>query len=224
MAQIDLGPNEKPLLTNSPPNAPLSSPGWNLGKTFRSFRLLEDAQHRVYALPVIVTDPQADAMVPMGVYQGNLVAPSGSNAGNGPWVFATTELYKPSGGVLSQEMQRTPDTFKQLAGTSAAGQTAVWTPAAGKKVRIMGGNICISKEAACAGALTVGIQDNAGAQYMFVQISAAALVATGQVIYLPFSFPGNGFLSAAVNNPQYLNLSAALTAGLITVNMWGTEE
>jgi hypothetical protein len=51
---------------------------------------------------------------------------------------------------------------------------------------------------------------------------AGAAVVSNQVI--PFTFPGNGFPSAAANNVLEANLSAAITAGAVRIQVWGTEE
>lgn len=216
-------PNSEPLTTKSTPSLPLSSPGWNLVKTFKSFRLLEDEEGHAYAIPVIITDPQQTSMVPMGVYLGTSVNKSASNPGNGPWVFNVPELLKAVTALYEQ--QRTPDTFKQLALTAASGQAGIWEPAAGKKFRLMGGVITIAKGSTAAGAISIGLQDGAaGAQVVFIALSGAALLATPDVNCIPFTIPFNGYLSTTADNWLYLNNSAAFTAGGVSVAVWGTEE
>lgn len=123
--------------------------------------------------------------------------------------------------------QRTPTVFKGLAGANGAGLATIWTPAKGKKFRLLGGNVTLTKEAACAGALWISLCDNtetAATRIIRFEISSAALVATGQVENFPFVIPGNGYLSQAADNVLALNLSGALTAGLCTVSIWGVEE
>jgi hypothetical protein len=129
-------------------------------------------------------------------------------------------LYKQP--VRAGEVQRTPTWFANVQ-TAAAGQTAIHTPAAGYKFRLLGAVITLSKEAACAGAFSFQLQD-AAANFMSYVISNAALVAIGNVVVVPIVLPSNGFLSGTTANVLNVNLSAALTAGLLSINAWGTDE
>ena len=121
------------------------------------------------------------------------------------------------------ERQRTPTTFKTLADQTASGGV-VWTPAGGKKYRLMGGVISLSKEAACAGMEYLTLADQGGTQILLIQISHVALVATGVVTLIPFSLPGNGYLSPTADNTLIVGLNGALTAGSYAACVWGTEE
>lgn len=110
---------------------------------------------------------------------------------------------------------------------NAAGDTAVWTPASGKRVRLIRYQIEIPNSAtmATAGELTVKIRD------------ASTEISRQHTIYIP-STPGstlgawrsgwircgNGYLSSTANNVLNVNLSSALTSGKITINMEGIEE
>jgi len=116
---------------------------------------------------------------------------------------------------------RSATIWKTVQGLTNAG--GIWAPTAGTRWRLMGGIITISKESACASALWVALQDSS-VNFAYFQISNAALVATGQLIIIPFTFPGNGYLSSGVNNGLNLNFSAALTSGSAAVAVWGTEE
>jgi len=124
--------------------------------------------------------------------------------------------------TLEFEVQRTPTVHKYVT-TASAGSTALWTPNAGKRVRILGGIISISKEAACAGAENVAISDVA-AVIVKIDLSAAALVATGNVIIASFTLPGNGYLCALADTSVNVVLNGALTAGTAGVTVWGCEE
>jgi len=130
-------------------------------------------------------------------------------------------LYDPV--LATWDRQRNVTTFKTLIDNTANNAT-VWTPAGGKKYRVMGGIISLSKDAACAGSFQVGLTDSAGGQWLVIQISHAALVATGQVMVVPFQIPGNGYLSPTAGNLLQATCSGALTAGSMGVTVWGTEE
>jgi hypothetical protein len=121
------------------------------------------------------------------------------------------------------EPVRTPTIWRQLADTAAAGDTAIWTPAGGKKIRILAGAITVSQAATCAGAQSVGIKLNA-VQLFYFQISHAALAATPAAVTYPFVLPGNGYLSTTADAICYLSLNGAFTAGSASVWMCGTEE
>jgi hypothetical protein len=122
---------------------------------------------------------------------------------------------------------RTPTTFKAASAT-ASGNTAVWTPTAGKKFRLMRYRIDVSAAAATSGGGTLDF---------FFQDSSTAL-GIGFSCYVPAASVttavgaptsgwcdmGNGFLSAAANNVLNINLSAALTAGAVRIVVCGTEE
>lgn len=120
-------------------------------------------------------------------------------------------------GVIFEPV-RTPNTFK-LANAAAIGSTALWTPAAGKKFRILGFSVFIPSISTSAAGSVVSLLDNAAA---FTY--AAAIGATTAVVALTVALGPNGFLSAAANNVLNISLSAAFTAGAIYVSAWGTEE
>lgn len=122
------------------------------------------------------------------------------------------------------EYQRTPTIFKSGTGLTAA-SGAAWTPTAGKKFRLLGGLLTLSKDAAAAGTTFMTLQDAAGTYPLVSQISGGALVAPGRVTVCPFTIVGNGYLSAAANNVLNWGLSgAALTTGAFAFVVWGTEE
>ena len=106
------------------------------------------------------------------------------------------------------EYVRIASTRKDLSAVTITSITSVWTPASGKKFRLMGG--CISLSAAG----NVLFEDNAAAAFIF---RTPKLLAD-----TPYNFDlGNGYLSAAVNNILKATASAA---GAITGTLYGTEE
>jgi hypothetical protein len=125
----------------------------------------------------------------------------------------------------TNEAQVTPTKFVQSTGNQAAAVT-VWTPAAGKKFRVLGGVIMLTKDAAAAQIVSFLLYDGANTVPIFAaDISAAALVAIGSETVIPFNFGGNGYLSIAANNALNLQIGAGvLTAGYYSISVWGTEE
>ena len=124
------------------------------------------------------------------------------------------------------DMKRHPNVFKTITAT-ASGDTAVWTPTSGKKFRAMRYMILLTNEAALAsaGALDVTLKDASttlGLGHSFYVPSAGGTL-VGRVC-TPWIDIGNGILSALANNVLNINLSAALTAGKIRINICGTEE
>lgn len=127
---------------------------------------------------------------------------------------------------VNWDRKRTPKIFKTVTVT-AAGSTAVWTPAAGKKFRLMGYSIEVTGNAIQA----------VGGNFEAVFLDAATAIGAGSSWYIPAAALnvfgsdggkpfelGNGYLSTLANNALNINLSAALTGGEIRVNVWGTEE
>lgn len=125
---------------------------------------------------------------------------------------------------------RTPNVFKGNTFT-AAGNNALWTPAAGKKFRLMKFRMVYlgNSAQAAAGALTALFYDGA-AQIAGTAIGessfvpAAALNTSGALFASQWVDLGNGILSSAANNVLNVNLSTAFTAGGLVVQVAGTEE
>lgn len=106
---------------------------------------------------------------------------------------------------------RAANIFKPFASTAITAGTGatIWTPAAGKKFRLMGWLISSS----VAGQLIFG--DNlVGTVIARSEAVAAAGVSN------PGSILGNGLLSAAINNVLKLDGPTGNVAGMV----WGTEE
>ena len=120
---------------------------------------------------------------------------------------------------LEYEAQRTPNKFGGSATITTIGDTALWTPAAGKRFRLLGIVIVLSSIATTAAGSTLSIKDGATA---IMAIDRAETTNNGHVIHLIFS--GNGYLSSAAGAVLNANLTAALTAGNYSISFWGTEE
>jgi hypothetical protein len=119
---------------------------------------------------------------------------------------------------------RTPNVFKN-ADVSGAGDTTIWTPAAGKKWRLMGGIVTVDGAAtlAAAGSEAMIFRDSGVATGIGFRVYIpAAATQTNTVIAL--NNLGNGLISATANNALQLNLGTVLAAGNIRVSVWGTEE
>lgn len=107
----------------------------------------------------------------------------------------------------SWERHRTPNIFKAHVATAIATEATVWTPAAGKKFRLMGGVIT----SAAAGDIV--FRDNtAGTTIAVIPVLAGAPIT--------FDFQ-NGILSAAANNVLTADGPALAT---LSGTLFGTEE
>lgn len=111
---------------------------------------------------------------------------------------------------LTWDRMRTPFVWKQLSAVVVTSETTIWTPAAGKKFRLMG--FCLA-EGVATGAVT--LRDNTAGTIIFT--------IPQNTIGVAFCTPpmGNGILSAAANN--VLTALGASTETL-TGTVWGTEE
>jgi hypothetical protein len=123
---------------------------------------------------------------------------------------------------------RTPSVFKRVS-TVAAGNTAIWTPGAGNKFRLLKYQIEVTANAALAvaGVLTISLFDGAAgdiAQDHQVFVPGAAGAAFGIDDFIDTDLGQFGILSSAANNVMNVNLSVALTAGTVNVIVMGTEE
>ncbi len=140
---------------------------------------------------------------------GQATAMSGSDgqtAANVP--METTGLYNPA--TPGIERQRTPTVFKVLAEQAVTSGTpvSVWTPATGKKFRIMGYHLSLS----VAGAVL--IQDSTG-------VTVLRMPRATNNNPTPSPPMGNGYLSSAANNQVFLDVTAT---GAVSGVIFGTEE
>jgi hypothetical protein len=125
----------------------------------------------------------------------------------------------------------TPSVFK-TATANASGDTALWTPAAGKRFRLMRFIVQVPANVgfAARGVLTIKLRDGTTDLNLTfdVWLGQTAPVETASSEQPNFDTGwidiGEGILSAAANNVLNINLSAALGAGNVRVTCCGTEE
>lgn len=107
------------------------------------------------------------------------------------------------------------------------GTAVIWTPAAGKKFRLLGYSFAVTGESimAVAGELSVSFVDGATAIPPLEKfyIPAVALNKFG-ADRTSLNHLGNGYLSGAINNALSVKLVGTLTAGNVIINVMGTEE
>lgn len=121
-------------------------------------------------------------------------------------VLAENMLFNGSG----FDRQRTPAVFKSLSAALVTAETTIWTPAAGKKFRLMGYAIA---QGTVTGAVT--LRDNtAGPTILVIPQNTVGVASIAPPL-------GNGILSAAANN--VLTAQGASTE-TITGFVFGTEE
>lgn len=119
--------------------------------------------------------------------------------------MADASLALPGNGTLYYKIA---DVFKDLAVVALGSITTVWTPASGKKVRLLGGMLSSSAAASLL------FEDNAGGTTVF---RTPKLVAD-----TPFTFSfDRGVLLAAANNVLKATASGASNW---TGTLWGCEE
>jgi len=108
------------------------------------------------------------------------------------------------------ERVRTPSVFKPLSAVVITAETTIWTPAAGKKFRLMGFQLT---QGVVTGAVT--LRDNTAGSTIYIIPPHTIAVS------IPTVNLGNGILSAAANN--VLTAQGASTETL-TGTIWGMEE
>ena len=108
---------------------------------------------------------------------------------------------------------------------TAAGSTAVWTPSAGTKFRLMGYTIDVAATAAATGPLTIKLEDGATVikNHIVNVIQTQTANISGGDSHMGADL-GQGQLSAADDNVLNINLSEACGSGGVAINVWGTEE
>ena len=140
-----------------------------------------------------------------------------------------------STGTAAGFFQRTPAVFKTASvPATASGNTAVWTPAAGKKFRLMKFQISGTNLAATAvTTITISFVDGATGIAIGTYDVLLPAVATSTAILVGGSVRisevydlGNGYLSLAANNVLSANVSATVAGatGSFRYNVIGTEE
>ncbi len=128
--------------------------------------------------------------------------------GAGGWGPLDTISYIWDGAAV--RASRTPSKFKLITAQAVTAGTpvAVWTPASGKKFRLMGGGVSLSV-----------------AGYVIFKDASTVIWQTPMLqAGVPYNIPeniGNGILSAAANNVLYIDVSAT---GTVNGGVFGTEE
>jgi len=163
-------------------------------------------------------------------YNPNNPNGSATSANSGPVVIASDQAAVQQGvqNGATTEPNRHPNIYKSVSGTT--GTLTVWTPASGKKFRLLRYAIEVTAAAALsAGAgFAITLQDNATSVGLVhsLWLPTTSVTTNGGVCYSTgwVDLGGIGILSAAANNPFTLLLSATLTAGSVRVRTAGTEE
>lgn len=136
----------------------------------------------------------------------------------------TEKYWNPSTGA--NEILRTCNVYKAVS-LNATGN--VWTPATGKKFRILMISYQIPEDCTItSGAeLTTKLQDGSGndiginfIDWVPGTVPGSAIGDNHTVLYLP----NNGYLSTTANNVLVANLSATLSGGHIGIVVGGCEE
>jgi hypothetical protein len=220
-------------------NKPLDWAGtFALSQQAKSIRFVEDENGNLWGFPVVLIDPssaapiqargsvtlkdfQSSTFASVEILYSGAVSTTGGNAGL--HTFAHLMLDNTTAGSQKWESQRTPTFWKWALCTTVAA-TAVWTPTAGKKFRLMGLTICPDAGLAAAGIQKISLLDSAtdiGINFQTYLPIAASIAHQVPIVVV---FPGNGFLSAAANNVLNCTLTSACTAGGISISVFGTEE
>lgn len=120
---------------------------------------------------------------------------------------------------------RAPNVFKSIV-TTQASNVPVWSPAAGKKFRLMRVWMDVTADAAAAtaGPVTISLLDNSTqigiARSAYVPGTAGSS-ASWQVT---MDLGPDGYVSSAPNSTLNVLLNRALTSGTVRVVVAGTEE
>lgn len=115
---------------------------------------------------------------------------------------------------------RTPTVFRTVTAT-AAGETIVWNPAAGRRFRLMGYSISVCGTLAALGVETIDFLDGTGGAIIASHLAAVAATVSGDSqisVQLGNGIPG------VLDNNLVVDLGTAFTAGGVAINVWGTEE
>lgn len=110
--------------------------------------------------------------------------------------------------------------FKTVVAT-AAGETTVWDPAAGKKVRLMGYTISVSGTLAATATQTIQLLNGNGGAVIANHLATVADTVTGDTQMGADLGQGN-LLTADAN--LRIKLGTAMATGGVAINAWGTEE
>lgn len=164
--------------------------------------------YKIYPLLAFESAAQPNLKV-AGFYAGTewvIAAITGDGNGNQNGIFVNNFPLLWNGS--NWDRPRTPNIFKPQNAVAVATEATVWTPAAGKKFRLMGG---VLTGPGAAGAYE--FRDNTAGTIIFTVFLSA-----GQAV--PFDL-GNGILSGAADRVLTCDGPASAT---LTGTIWGTEE
>lgn len=188
--------------------------GLSEGRAAKGFLLINDQPTDAYIALSSDRLNQAGALltIPAGVWAALPIessalwgGPVDQAAAGGLLVFVLDHAPAPAIGVFRP---RAASVFKPIDAVAIGAEATIWTPAAGKRFRLMGAVLAAS--AAC----TVKLRDNTGGT-----VIRELLLAASTPLVLPFE--GNGSLSAAAGNVLTATSSAAAN---LTGYVFGTEE
>ena len=170
-------------------------------------------------MPCVIQDPTTPGLK-VQVFQINPT--TALNPSQGIGVYALKVLSDTAAGSLVA--QRTSLVYKNVT-TLAAGSTAIWTSAVGKRWRLMGVCVTLMQGTTAAAACNLRLLDVAADTGIGVTISIGALAAVpNTAIILVINDMGNGILAAATNTALNVNLSSVMAVGGVSVQVWGCEE
>lgn len=133
----------------------------------------------------------------------------------------------PNAALSGWSRARTPTVFRRLT-TAAVGPTAIWTPGANNKFRLLKYIIEVTANAqiAAAGVLTISLLDAAADIAQDHQVFVPSAAGTNFQVddYLTVDLGSFGILSSAANNALNVTLSSALSSGAVNIIVMGTEE
>lgn len=123
--------------------------------------------------------------------------------------------------------QRTPTVFRRVS-TIAAGSTVVWTPGTSNKFRLLRFRVTVSAlaKAAVAADLVIDFLDNVTSMNL-ASVCTIPIAAAGNGLIMDSGWCDLGtfgILSAGAGQALNVNLSFALTGGLVNIQVCGTEE
>lgn len=146
----------------------------------------------------------------------------GYNAANKTYIPIQVDLNGFINVHITDPVFRSPNVFKTTTFV-AAGDTTIWTPAAGNRIRLMGYSISAAGATAAALSdllkLTEGAAGTVIANYMIGFNSTP----TGDTqIFVDYG--NEGIVFAAIDVALVANLAQSLTSGAIAINAWGMES
>lgn len=114
-----------------------------------------------------------------------------------------------------------PTVYRNIT-TLANGSTALWTPTAGRRWRLLGVQVMLMQATTAAAACTLSLLDVAAATGLGVTLGIAAFTAVPNSTIV-YNVDCN-ILAAQPSTALNVNLSSVLAIGGVSVQCWGVEE